>query len=111
MTRVDPLSLLADQAVREAALIKACRNVQSAGAKRVIVGSGPLATVADRIAGQVNVSSIWPVSEACRALAHTQFKPAHRGPPARDVLPWVQSQARHLASSSRRVGWCGQASQ
>lgn len=68
-TKGDPLTLLGDQAALDAALILACRDAQAAGAARVIIGGGPLATAADRIAGQVNVPLIQPVPEACRALA------------------------------------------
>ena len=64
-----PEVLMADAAALDQALIDAVRAASKAGADRVIIGGGPLAEAADRIAAQVPVHLIQPLPEACRALS------------------------------------------
>ena len=68
LSQGDPLALLGDPAALDAALIGAVRRAAEAGADHVIIGGGPLAEAADRIADQVPVTLVQPLPEACRAL-------------------------------------------
>lgn len=68
MAEGEPLALLQDPKALDAALIEACARAEEAGAERVIIGGGPLAAAADRIAAHVSVDLIQPLPEACRAL-------------------------------------------
>lgn len=69
ITQGDPLALLHDPAALDAALIGAAIRAKDAGAERVIIGGGPLASAATRIGAQVAVPLIQPIPEACRALS------------------------------------------
>lgn len=69
MTKGDPRALLADPAALDEALLEACASAQRAGAERVIIGGGPLAEAAIRLAAQVSVPLIQPLPEACKAIA------------------------------------------
>ncbi|MEL7088992.1 MAG: aspartate/glutamate racemase family protein, partial [Planctomycetota bacterium] len=64
----DPLALLSDQAAFDAGLIGAVRAAAGAGAEQVIIGGGPLADAAERIAEAVPVPLIQPIPEACKAV-------------------------------------------
>jgi len=64
----DPEALLLNQTALDAALIEAATRAIKAGADRVIIGGGPLAAAADRIASQISVPLIQPLPEACRAV-------------------------------------------
>ena len=68
ITTGDPLALLHDQVALDTALVAACARAGAAGAAHVIIGGGPLAAAAARIAAQVPVALIQPLPEACRAL-------------------------------------------
>lgn len=68
MTEGDPQDLVQDIGALDAALIGACREAAEAGAERIIIGGGPLAAAAQRIAAHVPVPLIQPLPEACRAL-------------------------------------------
>lgn len=68
MTEGDPLGLLQNPSALDAALIDAVARAQDAGAERVIIGGGPLASAAERIGAEVKMPLIQPIPEACRAL-------------------------------------------
>lgn len=68
ITQGDPQTLLQDPAALDAALISACTAAAQAGAERIIIGGGPLAQAAIRIADQVPAPLIQPLPAACRAL-------------------------------------------
>lgn len=82
VTEGDPLVLMADAVALDIALIRACKEAAKAGAKRIIIGGGPLATAAIRIAEQVPLPLVQPLVAACREVAS---RIEHRGPPAQDV--------------------------
>ncbi|MEL6809143.1 MAG: aspartate/glutamate racemase family protein [Pseudomonadota bacterium] len=69
MTPGDPQDLLADPATLDAALLDACTDARTAGAERIIIGGGPLAEAAIRLAGQVDIPLVQPLPEACKAIA------------------------------------------
>ncbi|KMW57674.1 Hydantoin racemase [Candidatus Rhodobacter oscarellae] len=69
LTAGDPYDLLADPAALDAALLDACMAARTAGAERIIIGGGPLAEAAIRLAGQVDVPLVQPLPEACKAIA------------------------------------------
>lgn len=68
-TEGDPETLTADPTALDPALIKACEQAALAGARRVIIGGGPLATAAARIAPTVPVSLVQPLVAACQEVA------------------------------------------
>lgn len=66
----DPLRLAADPALQDALLAQAVRAcVEEDGAQAVVIGGGPLAQSAERIAGQFAVPVISPVAAAMRRVA------------------------------------------
>lgn len=66
----DPLRLAADPQMQDRLLAQAVRAcVQEDGAQAVVIGGGPLAQSADRIAGQFAVPVISPVAAAMRRVA------------------------------------------
>ena len=67
-TQGDPLALFDDPSGLDAALATACEEAVRAGASRVIIGGGPLAEAAARIAGCVKADLVQPVPEAARAV-------------------------------------------
>ena len=69
MTRGDPQALLADQNALDSALMAACSDAEAAGAERIIIGGGPLAEVAIRLAPQVAVPLVQPLPAACLQIA------------------------------------------
>ncbi|MEO0402447.1 MAG: aspartate/glutamate racemase family protein [Pseudomonadota bacterium] len=69
MTPGEPQALLADPAALDSALLEACAIAQTAGAERVIIGGGPLAEAAKRLAPRVSVPLIQPLPEACKAIS------------------------------------------
>jgi Asp/Glu/hydantoin racemase len=68
-TQGDVETLMRDEAALDAALIAACADAVAQGAARVIIGGGPLAQAAIRIAPMVSVPLIQPLPEACKAIA------------------------------------------
>lgn len=69
LTAGDIGKIMADPEVLDRALITAVEAAHRAGAAHVIIGGGPLAEAADRIAPHVPVLLIQPLPEACRALS------------------------------------------
>lgn len=68
-TQGDPQALANDAARLDAALLQAClQAVAQDGAQAIVIGGGPLAGAAQRIAGQVPVPLIEPVAAAVRSL-------------------------------------------
>ncbi len=66
----DPLRLAAAPALQDALLTQAVRAcVKEDGAQAVVIGGGPLAQSAERIAGQFAVPVISPVAAAMRRVA------------------------------------------
>lgn len=66
----DPLMLAAHPELQDEALAQAVRDaVESDGAGAVVIGGGPLAQSAERIAGRFAVPVIAPVAAAMRAVA------------------------------------------
>lgn len=66
----DPLRLAADPDLQDALLAQAVRAcVEEDGAQAVVIGGGPLAQSAERIAGQFAVPVISPVAAAMRRVA------------------------------------------
>ena len=82
LTDGDPEDLLANPAALDAALIYACNIAAKAGAQRIIIGGGPLATAAIRIAKQVPVPLVQPLVAACQEVA---ARTGHPVPPAPDM--------------------------
>lgn len=68
VTNGDPLALILDPDGLDAALVAACDEAVQAGASRVIIGGGPLAEAAARIAGRVGAQLVQPVPEAAQAV-------------------------------------------
>jgi Asp/Glu/hydantoin racemase len=67
LTPGPPGPLMADPDLLAAALLDACtRAVREGGAEAVVIGGGPLAVAAQRLAGQVAVPLIEPVPAAVR---------------------------------------------
>ena len=64
-TEDDPLVLASNSDKLDYALITSCETAKKAGAKRVIVGGGPLGQAAIRISSQVKVPLIQPLVAAC----------------------------------------------
>ena len=81
LTDGDPEDLMADLAALDAALIHACNIAANAGAQRIIIGGGPLASAAIRIAEQVPVPLVQPLVAACQEVASRKGHPV---PPAPD---------------------------
>ncbi|MEP1612264.1 MAG: aspartate/glutamate racemase family protein [Roseobacter sp.] len=77
-----PEALLADPVRLDAALIAGCIRACDAGAARVIIGGGPLATAAERIAPAVPVPLVQPLVAACKEIAAATT--GHPVPPAPD---------------------------
>lgn len=69
MTVGAPEALLADPAALDAALLQACLNARDAGAQRIIIGGGPLAEAAIRLAPQVDVPLVQPLLAASKEVA------------------------------------------
>lgn len=66
----DPLMLAANPELQDEALAQAVRDaVESDGADAVVIGGGPLAQSAERIAGRFAVPVIAPVAAAMRAVS------------------------------------------
>lgn len=68
ITDGDPLALIDDPGGLDAALVAACDEAVRAGASRVIIGGGPLAEAAARIARRVGAQLVQPVPEAAQAV-------------------------------------------
>lgn len=81
LTPGDPEALMADPAALDSALIKACLAATEAQAQRVIIGGGPLAEAAIRIASEVPVPLVQPLVAACQEVAS---RTGHPVPPAPD---------------------------
>lgn len=81
LTDGEPEELLTDQARLDAALINACNVAAKAGAQRIIIGGGPLATAAIRIAKHVPVPLVQPLVAACQEVV---ARTGHSAPPAPD---------------------------
>lgn len=64
-----PLSLMADPVALDHALLALARRAAAQGAQAVIIGGGPLAQAAQRLASQSPVPLIQPLTEAALALA------------------------------------------
>jgi allantoin racemase len=69
MTAGAPEALLADPAALDAALLQACMNARDAGAKRIIIGGGPLAEAGIRLEPQVDVPLVQPLVAASKEVA------------------------------------------
>lgn len=82
LTPGDPEALMADPAALDRALIRACRAATQTQAQRVIIGGGPLAEAAIRIASEVAVPLVQPLVAACQEVGS---RTGHPGPPAPDV--------------------------
>jgi len=82
LTRGDPEALMADPVALDAALAEACTPAVLAGAQQIIIGGGPLAEAAIRIAPHVAVPLVQPLVAACREVGS---RTGHPGPPAPDV--------------------------
>lgn len=74
----DPEILLKDQKRLDVALIDAALRAERAGAASVIIGGGPLAEAAKRIAPKVSARLIHPLDEACLALKRCFNDQRHR---------------------------------
>lgn len=83
LTDEPPEALLADPARLDAALIAGCTRACEAGAARVIIGGGPLATAAERIAQAVSVPLVQPLVAACKEIAAATTE--HPVPPVPDA--------------------------
>jgi Asp/Glu/hydantoin racemase len=68
-TEDDPLVLASNSDKLDYALITSCETAKKAGAKRVIVGGGPLGQAAIRISSQVKVPLIQPLVAACSEVS------------------------------------------
>ncbi len=82
LTDGEPQALAANPAALDAALIQSCEKAVVAGAERIIIGGGPLATAAVRIAKTVTVPLVQPLIAACEDLAARTKHQAPRGPDA-----------------------------
>ena len=66
----DPLALAANPGLQDEALAEAVQGaIEQDGAQAVVIGGGPLARSAERIAGRFAVPVIEPVAAAMRAVA------------------------------------------
>ena len=81
LTRGDPEALMADPAALDDALVQACTQAAYAGAQQIIIGGGPLAEAAIRIAPHVAVPLVQPLAAACQEV---EARTGHPGPPAPD---------------------------
>ena len=81
LTQGDPEALLEDPAALDFALQDACQTAAQAGAERIIIGGGPLAAAAIRIAAQVSVPLVQPLVAACHEVAS---RIGHPVPPVPD---------------------------
>ena len=81
LTPGDPEALMADPAALDRALIRACRAATQAQAQRVMIGGGPLAEAAIRIASEVAVPLVQPLVAACQEVGS---RTGHPGPPVPD---------------------------
>lgn len=68
-TEEDPLVLASNSDALDYALITSCEIAKKAGAKRVIIGGGPLGQAATRISSQVKVPLIQPLVAACSEVS------------------------------------------
>lgn len=68
-TEDDPLVLASNSDALDYALITSCETAKRAGAKRVIIGGGPLSQAAIRISSQVKVPLIQPLVAACSEVS------------------------------------------
>lgn len=64
----DPQSLMSNEAALDTALLEQVRNAAAQGAKRVIVGGGPLGRAATRLSATSPVPLINPIVAACAEL-------------------------------------------
>ncbi|MGV6848059.1 MAG: aspartate/glutamate racemase family protein [Marinibacterium sp.] len=69
LTIGDPLALISNDQALDTALVEACLRARAGGADRVIIGGGPLAASAARIADRVPIPLVQPLAEACRHLS------------------------------------------
>lgn len=83
LTQAAPEALMADPVMLDDALIAGCIRACNAGAARVIIGGGPLATAAERIAQRVPVPLVQPLVAACKEIASVITE--HPAPSAPDV--------------------------
>lgn len=81
LTRGDPEALTADPVALDAALVQSCALAVRAGAQQIIIGGGPLAEAAIRIAPHVAVPLIQPLVAACQEVGS---RTGHPGPPVPD---------------------------
>lgn len=81
VTEGHPEVLMADPGALDTGLIHGCELAAGAGAKRIIIGGGPLAAAAIRIAHKVPVPLVQPLVAACHEVA---AKTGHLAPPAPD---------------------------
>ena len=82
LTSGDPEDLLAKPTVLDASLVTACEQAILAGAQQIIIGGGPLAEAAIRIAHHVAVPLVQPLVAACDEVVS---KTGHPEPPVPDV--------------------------
>lgn len=68
-TEDDPLVLASNSDALDYALITSCEIANKAGAKRIIIGGGPLGQAAIRISSQVKVPLIQPLVAACSEVS------------------------------------------
>ncbi len=68
-TEYDPLVMASNSDTLDYALITSCETAKKAGAKRVIIGGGPLGQAAIRISSQVKVPLIQPLVAACSEVS------------------------------------------
>ena len=69
ITEDDPLVLASNSDALDYALITSCEIAKEAGAKRIIIGGGPLGQAAIRISSQVKVPLIQPLVAACSEVS------------------------------------------
>lgn len=69
LTQGPPLAVMSDPRRLDQALLSAVRDAARAGAQVVIIGGGPLAQAAGRIAARSPVPLIQPIPEAARMMA------------------------------------------
>ena len=65
LTKGDPVALAGNPDALDDALADACTTAAEAGAQRVIIGGGPLAKAAIRIAPRLAVQLVHPIAAAC----------------------------------------------
>ncbi|WP_378942406.1 aspartate/glutamate racemase family protein [Paracoccus sp. R86501] len=69
LTQGPALAVMSDPQRLDEALLDAVRDAASAGAQVVVIGGGPLAQAAERIAARSPVPLIQPIPEAARLMA------------------------------------------